>query len=39
MGSVIVSLSPAGIGLLTMTPLVLVTAVLVLAWTLRRRGR
>jgi cyanate permease len=39
MGSVIVSLSQAGIGLLTMTPLVLVAVVLVIAWTLRRRSR
>jgi len=39
MGSLIVSLSQAGIGLLTMTPLVLVTVVLVIAWTLRRRSR
>jgi len=39
MGSVMVSLSQAGIGLLTMTPLVLVTAVVVVAWMLRRRGR
>jgi cyanate permease len=39
MGSVIVSLSQAGIGLLTMTPLVVVAAVVVVAWTLRRRGR
>ena len=39
MGSLIVSLSQAGIGLLTMTPLVVVAAVVVVAWTLRRRGR
>ena len=39
MGSVIVSLSQTGIGLLTMTPLVVVAAVVVVAWTLRRRGR
>ena len=39
MGSLIVSLSQAGIGLLTMTPLVVVAAVVVVAWTLRRRSR
>ena len=39
MGSVIVSLSQAGIALLTMTPLVLIAAVLALAWAFRRRGR
>jgi len=39
MGSLIVSLSQAGIGLLTMTPLLLVTVVVVVAWTLRRRSR
>jgi hypothetical protein len=39
MAIVIVSLSPAAIGLLTMTPLVLVAAVVAIAWTLRRRSR
>jgi hypothetical protein len=40
MGTVIVSLSrSAGTGLLTEAPLVLVAVVLILAWTLRRRGR
>jgi hypothetical protein len=39
MGPVILSLSQAGIGLLTMTPLVLITAVLALAWAFRRRAR
>jgi hypothetical protein len=40
MGTVIVSLSrTAGTGLLTVTPLVLVAVVLVLAWMLRRQAR
>lgn len=39
MEAVVVSLSrAAAAGLLTMAPLVLVAAVLILAWTLRRRG-
>ena len=40
MGTVIVSMSQAALtGLLTMAPLVLVAAVLTLAWRLRRRDR
>jgi hypothetical protein len=39
-GPVILSLSrAAGTGLLTMAPLVLVAAVLAVAWTFRRRTR